>query len=362
MAPVAAMIAFAVAKGVPLSRITDATGLTLTDLVQPDSRVPDRIMGDLWRMMTESFPDQAIGLELAKAAPFSFFGVLKNIGGYATTLRDALESSRRYRSVLSVEARYDIDEGPELTTIRIGHVLDDVEYFGAPPEAMLGLSVRFHREILGAHEALVRIELRHPPMGPVEQYEEFFGVPVRFEQPHNAAVLRTELLDRPLRSGSRPNFSLLQGHLENLRQRILGGDAPAELARIRNAIAANAKTREFRAEALARRLGMSLRSLERLVRARGTSVRRMLDDARETRARELLADPRLGVQEVAAEVGYSAESAFRRAFKRWSGMSPAEFRRAKRNTAPARPGDYGQRPMGRAGRLPQHRSTSLDCD
>ncbi|MEM9463319.1 MAG: AraC family transcriptional regulator [Myxococcota bacterium] len=160
---------------------------------------------------------------------------------------------------------------------------------------------------------------------------------VRFGQPHNALVFDNRALDRPHRRSDGFAFGRLTGHLEAQCDRLVGDRATSTLPRIREAIADNARRGEYRAEPLAKRMGMSLRTLERHVRAQGQSVRRLLDEARQAHAQRLLSNPRLGIDEVASRVGYSAESAFRRAFKRWSGMSPAQFRRGERgpSTSPA---------------------------
>ena len=70
--------------------------------------------------------------------------------------------------------------------------------------------------------------------------------------------------------------------------------------------------------------------LQRHVASHGTTLRTLLDETREEHGRQLLADPRLSVEEVAFVLGYADERSFRRAFKRMSGSTPAQFRRSLR--------------------------------
>ena len=98
------------------------------------------------------------------------------------------------------------------------------------------------------------------------------------------------------------------------------------LAQVRYAIRVNAQRGEYGAELLAKRLAMSLRSLQRLTQEHGTSVQALLEHAREAHARELLGDAKLSFQEVAFLLGYSTQRAFRRAFKRWTGETPSSYR------------------------------------
>ena len=77
---------------------------------------------------------------------------------------------------------------------------------------------------------------------------------------------------------------------------------------------------------MARRLGTTPRSLQRRVAAQGTGLRVLIDEVREANAKQLLGDSRLSIAEVAFFLGYSAETSFRRAFKRWTGQSPTQLR------------------------------------
>ena len=72
---------------------------------------------------------------------------------------------------------------------------------------------------------------------------------------------------------------------------------------------------------------MSLRSLQRLVSDHGFTVRQLLENARKAKAQQLLCDPTLSVEAIATRLGYSDDHAFRRAFQRWTGKTPAAFRR-----------------------------------
>ena len=327
---VGAIVAFAVRKGLPFTRIAEATGLDVADLLRPEARIPDQAMGALWLAIERGLPGQAVGLELARQAPLSFLGPVLQVARYAHCARAALEVFLRFRGVVSTDFRPALREEAEETVLTLHHPQDDVAYVGSAPETLIGLSIRFLREELGAGAMLRRVELVHQPYVSRRTYEEAFGVEVRFG---HAIVMHTAALDRPLDGGDRMRFDALLAHLDALHQPPSTAAAATDLHRVHDAIAHNARSGEYGAEALARRVGTSLRTLERLARAHGTTVRRLLEEVRESHARRLLRDPRLSVDEISALLGYSAESAFRRAFKRWSGTSPSAFRRGLRGTA-----------------------------
>jgi AraC-like DNA-binding protein len=82
--------------------------------------------------------------------------------------------------------------------------------------------------------------------------------------------------------------------------------------------------------AIARQLGMSVRSLQRALAEQGTTYRHVADTARCTAAQRLLAETKLTLSQAAQKLGFSDLPAFHRAFQRWTGFTPGEFRAALR--------------------------------
>ncbi len=326
--PVAAMVASAVAKGIRLEDITEHTGLSLTDLVQPGHYVRDEAVVGLLHFLLAKFPDRAIALELGMQAPLSFFGAVGKAARHAEDLRGAILTFVRYGTLLSRRFRLELEEARGEARMTMHHTLDDLCPTPAP-ELATALSLRFHREIVGGCEAPQRVEFQHERMGPLSVYTEFFGCEVLFGRTHNSVVLHPQTLRRPTLHADRYRYAALERGLELRLESTSAGPSGGALTRIREAIARNARRGEYGAEALAKRLGMSLRSVERAVGAEGTTVRKLLDQTRESHARRLLEEPGPTIDEITSLLGYSAASAFRRAFKRWSGITPAEYRRRR---------------------------------
>ncbi|MEM9656295.1 MAG: helix-turn-helix domain-containing protein, partial [Actinomycetota bacterium] len=166
----------------------------------------------------------------------------------------------------------------------------------------------------------------HEPTAPPERYEEMFAVPVRFSAPANALLFHANRLDDPIDPDAGARLRVLRAHLELVRQQLKQQEDPVELRQIRDAVTRNAARGEYQAEALAGSLGLSLRTLQRRVGELDTSVSALIDEVRSATARQLLSDPDYSLFEIARTLGYSSESAFRRAFRRWSGQSPTQYR------------------------------------
>lgn len=325
---VASTVAYALARGISMEQIAAVTGLSRTDLIDPEARLPQELVPTVWRLLGEAFPGEALALEMASAAPFSYFGPVAHAVRYASDLRSSLQTFIRYRALLSDRLQISLVETPPEAAVRMYHPMDE-EDGGYAAEVGMALGARFGREVIGVENALARVDFAHAPFGPIQVYQDFFGTPVRFRQPYNAMVFHSEALDRPTQQRNMHLFRYIQEHLDLARDRLAIPSDPPELARVREAIADNAERSEYGAEALAQRLHVSLRTLQRLTQKHGVAVRKLLEEARAANARQFLSDSRLSVEAISFLLGYSEDRAFRRAFKRWTGQTPAEFRRSR---------------------------------
>jgi len=322
-AVVGSTVLFALAHGLDDAAIEAATGLSLADLSRQDARFAEDVVPRIWQLLRARHPDEALTLRMAEAAPASFFGPLAYGAQFAPDLRRVLDSFVRFSCLLSTSLRIELSEERAQVAVVIAHPADELDA-GAGAEVGLALGRRFVAEILDMGDAVVGVEFSHQPWAAPAAYEAFFAVPVRFGQPRTALCFDRQALDRdPPRPDPRL-FAFIESHLRLASDELVRDD---RLADVREAIVDNVARQDYAAEAVAQALGVSLRALQRRVSAEGTTLRKLLDDARCAQAKRLLGDHRLSVDEVAFILDYSDERAFRRAFKRMTGSSPAQFRR-----------------------------------
>lgn len=319
--------AYAVQRGVPLEQVAEAAGLEPHLLVAAPERVPDDAVSRILDLLQQRFPDEPVALEMVAASPLHFLGPFEPAARLVPDLRAGLEMFVRFRSVLSTSLDLDFVEAPPGPMLRFEHP-NDLTFGPLGAEMALAMGARALAEALGLPDALRQVWFRHEPTAPEERYADAFGVPVRFGAPANALLVHAHRLDDPVDPDAGARLRVVRAHLELVRQQLEQQADPAELRRIRDAAAHNAARGEYDAGALARRLGMSPRTLQRRTADLGTSVRSVVDEVRIASARQLLADPEIGLIEIAIALGYSTDSAFRRAFRRWTGQSPTQYRRS----------------------------------
>ncbi len=323
----AGIMIFAVSKGIPAEQIAAETGYTQTDLLDPNTRLPEDVAPRMWRLLNEAFPGEVMSLEMANTAPFSVLGVIAQGMESAPTLRAAIELVVSNRAVLSDRLQVSVIESSRFAKFVSHHPIDELDG-GAGAEMGFAIGARLLREAYKANDMIHRVDFSHQPFGPVSVYEDFFGVDVHFGQTTNAMVFYREALDRKLERSDALQFNYVKTHLQLVRDRLSRAAIPEDLRRVYDAISRNAEAANYGAEAVAERLNMSLRSLQRLTRRHGIEIRRMIEEEREANARQLLGDRHLSTDMIAHVLGYSDDRAFRRAFKRWSGRTPAEYRKS----------------------------------
>lgn len=319
-------VAFAAAHGVPIDRIITETGVPGPALVDPTGWLPAEVIPTVWRLVAERHPNRPLALHFAATAPLTALGPAPPNARFAADLRQAITVIIEQSAVLSSDLTLTLREAADEATLAFDHTTDALDR-GYGAEAGLGLARAALARLTGRPVPLRRVELAHPPNGPEALYVDVFAAPVVFDRAHNALVFDRAALDRPLAAHDPALFAYVRAQLEHTRTQLRAARPADALAPVHAAIEHNAARGEYAADALARTLGMSLRSLQRLAAAHDASVRALLEAAREAAARQLLADDRLSIDEVAEGVGYADRRAFVRAFKRWTGQTPAAFRR-----------------------------------
>ncbi|MEM9430843.1 MAG: AraC family transcriptional regulator ligand-binding domain-containing protein [Pseudomonadota bacterium] len=318
-------VAFALSQGIALRKIETVTGIRGIELMDPDARLPDITLPRLWQTIGAAYPDRALPLEMARAAPFSVTGGLAHGAQFAADLRTALELMVENRMMIADRLELELVETGPTALFRSRHPLEPLDS-GRGVEFGIAMAWRLVSEVLEVPEALVGVDLAHPPNSASALYEEHFGAPVRFDQPHSGVVLARGALDEPVAQASAALFAYVTEHFLHVRRRLAARGGPPALAPLVRAVADSAAQGEYGAAAVAARAGMSLRAAQRLARAHNTTLGAMIDVARAETARELLADPKIDVATAAYMMGYSDDRAFRRAVKRWTGQAPSALR------------------------------------
>jgi len=299
-------------------------GVRRADLNDPDAMVPCAAFGRLIDRAMQVRPLRNAGIRVGAEVPIGAFPLLDYLAVTSDDVAQACRQISRYLQLVASPIPIDIDDSGDL--IRICCVTTDPGMkFGV--EYSISLLVHHLRE---ETEQRVRFEyasLRHQPDDAVEM-ETILGCAVRGGAAWSGVALSRESWRQPMRRRDSVLRVVLEGHANDMLARLPAGD-PVAVA-VRRALVGRIGKAEDGIEAVARDLAMSPRTLQRRLALAGVSYQELSDQVHRDVAERHLADDRLSVTEVAYLLGYSEPAAFHRAFKRWNGVTPREFRQSLR--------------------------------
>ena len=266
----------------------------------------------------------AIALRHAHGLDIDKIGPLGLAYKAAPDLRGSIHRLVRYFMLLSDSATYSLDPvgADHLLQLKVPNA--DHPALTLMAEAALALAVQVMRRISVEDVTPLAVLFRHDPPDDVHLLQDFFECEVRYGQTANGLLFSEETLSKPNRLGDAALSEFLTTHLEKERTARLPAKTLAERVLVR--ISKSLSEGVPKAANLAIELGMSERTLHRRLADDGHSYRDLCDRTRKTLATNLLRETEHSLAEVAFLTGFSEQSAFTRAFKRWQGQTPAEFR------------------------------------
>lgn len=287
-------------------------------------RVPVRDWAALLERAARHLGEPTLGLGVGARIQPAHFGLLGYLTLCCATLAEALARLADYERLV-----YDVNR-VQVTPRADGVSLQWGDERGRPgalvDECAIAALIAYARNITAQPDAApVEVRFINPRPADLAPYEAFFGCPVAFDAPVTLVQLPAALLAAPLRAPDPALNALLDGQARSLLARLPPADDVE--ARLREAIAAGLRAGEATLDGCARRLHLSNRTLQRRLDAAGSSFQQALDATRRQLALGWLADSRLKLAEVAQLLGYADQAAFTRAFQRWLGSTPGQWRR-----------------------------------
>ena len=311
--------------GLDTGQILRAARLDPATVQDPDARIPIEQVEAVWQKAYELSKDPNLALHAIEVLPFGAYRVIDFLASSAPTVGAALAKVSDYFPLIH-------------EVVRLPYAISDRQVtlaFEAParpgtitrPYAEYVMAAVFLRTRIATNQRylLMRAEFSHPLPADIGEHERIFECPVRFGAETCQLVIARDVWDTP-RTGSDPDlFSVLETHARMLLDQL---PSPADVVgRVRDAIEAELRGGDPRLESIARRLAMSPRTLQRRLRDHGVLFNDVLDAMRFRAAKSYLAKRDVAAREVAYLLGFAEQSSFNRAFKRWSGQTPVDYRR-----------------------------------
>jgi AraC-like DNA-binding protein len=183
------------------------------------------------------------------------------------------------------------------------------------------------RIMVGSQWTPQEVQFAHQAPGQIAEHHRVFGAPVSFGCETNAFIVEREFVEREIPAADPRLYRILKRYLESVLNEMPQEDSL--LASVRKSIAESMRDGDPKLARVSKKIAMSPRTLQRQLKECGVDFKKLTDDTRRRFATHYLKDRKNTLTEIAFLLGYSDVSAFNRAFKRWTGSTPLDYRRRR---------------------------------
>jgi len=303
--------------------IVERHGMEARVLSDPESLVAPQQVADVFEYCSTLFEDPLFGLHMATVQDPEVFGCVTALCRAAPTFRAGVRCLIDYLPVVHApDCEVVLIEGREtaeltwLVNTDIG-VNDQANY----QAAMLNVKLLQAIGGPGFKPSWVSLSAEARPSD-MPELERLLGCKVTGRNPRNSVAFPVHALDQPVPSANRLLFRLLGGYLERVR----AAHSQSTIDRVESYIRGSLASGNCSIDRCADKIGISVRTLQARLSSEGVKFSELVENQRATLAKAHLSQRNLSLDEIADRLGYGEQTSFGRAFKRWTGMTPQQFR------------------------------------
>ncbi|MFD2644592.1 AraC family transcriptional regulator [Pseudomonas japonica] len=315
-------------NGVDSRRIFEAVGIPGNVANDPLFRLPEATISQLYRACVDATNNPYFGLDVARFVHFTHLHALGYALAASSTLMDFCWRLERYSRLVSQVVNVVLTEVSGTVFVRFEHL---VELSGETEDAFFGFLILTMRLLYKSDFNPLRVEFhRLMPPGGAEPYEVLMRAPVSFAHSTSLLVFNKADLMQSL-VGSCPELAQVNDNI--IISSLARLDRNDVIAGVTQKILEYLPDGDCTRNKVAKSLFMSPTTLQFKLSQRGTHFQQLLDDTRKALACTYLRQFARPVTEITFLLGFSDTSNFTRAFKRWTGLSPTDFRQQSRGDA-----------------------------
>lgn len=328
---VASFVDYAEERGANRDQLLSAASVTAKDLNEPDGRIVADVYGAVQEAAIKATGDTGLSMRHASDQRLDHLSIVGLIAETSGPLPEVIRQLNRYVRLVAdipmagTEDRFElIPTGAE--TWLVDHLPIDLAGSGAIEATFASFASSF-RHIEPDIPLVVEIMVTFDRPEHAYLYNEIFQAPVRFGAERNALCIHPHWANIRERDANPYALALFIDHAEALLT--LLQETETFKARVEEKILSELHRGPVARELVARDLGVSERTLHRRLKSENLTYGEVYDAVRDTMAREYLISGKTTVAEVAFLLGFSETSAFVRAFRRWTGTNPSDFRQTQ---------------------------------
>jgi len=296
------------------------------------NRVPLDTLNSAWQSAEAITQDPIIGLHVGEKIHPHDYGLLGQIMMNCANIAQALEKilsvefiiNNLFVSKVIEENGYAVNRiySQQYEAESIRHIIEqDIS-------ALINIGIFVMNKDFTVHNRPIEIHFRHKPAGDIKEYERILKTKVLFEQEYNQAIFPPAVLESTIYNPNPRIAELLNDELQQLLHEVENKDALT--LRLWRYFQNSEASVELDIESIAQQFNITARTLQRRLQQEGTSFQDELKYYRTQQAKQFLNANSLSISEIAFEMGFNDNSAFHKAFKRWTGLTPKEFQSSRK--------------------------------
>jgi AraC-like DNA-binding protein len=305
-----------------LRPVLENLGVDLEKISVPGARFSDEIFQEVWTAIERKTGDKCVGLTIGQYIRPTTFHALGYAWLASSTLAGAFRRLARYDKIVSTVDFIELHQYETYCVLTL-HTDPNVPEFPQTADAYFMAILKLSQAVTDRHTAPLEVRLRHPDYGRAGDYVTAFGAPVKFGADENQIVFDRAMIEKPLPGENTQlasvNDQVAEHYLETLDPKVVASEVRSLLLKL-------LPSGDATQQRVADRMHRSTSSLQRQLRAEGASFNVVRDDVRKSLAIDYIREGRLSLNEIAFLVGFSDQSNFSRAFRRWTGKSPKDWR------------------------------------
>ena len=298
-------------------------GLEYSRLTDPNAKFSQDELSGLWQLASKRTHNPAIGLLMASSPVISVFNELSYGILASENMQHALQRLIRYQRLIGDAMDFSLveeDGGHRFIINSHGHE-NALAYEGF--DAALAIILANIRGVSQIEFTPIEITLFHPRPNNTQPYDELFSCPIQYNMPHTSVLITHTDYVRPSPMG---NKGISAKHDLELMQSIKELEQDSLCEQVLKNMKENWQGQEPRIEELAGQFNMSKRTFQRRLKEQGHTFLSLVDQTRQALALEYIQQKSLSLQQISHDLAFSEHGNFYRAFKRWYGLTPKQYR------------------------------------
>lgn len=318
------------ALGFDATKVFTDAGLDLSKAIDPEQRYPVDCMTKVWKQAVRLTGNAGFGLVVPQYTHPTTFNALGFALMASESLKDALERIVRFSRTVTDAAEVSLEQEPDGYKLKMVSLASERVPAEESVDAFVATIIYLLRQLCQEDINPQQVSLQRCAPPEAERYRDFFQSPVVFDATENAIRFSKATIEAKLPTA---NSELAQINDRAMTSYLSRFDKEDIVAQVRSILLDQLAEGTASQENVADTLNMSQRSLQRRLKDVDTCYASVLDDIREDLACQYLKQSKIPLISITYLLGFSDPSNFNRAFKRWKGMSPSQYR--KDNTAGA---------------------------